>query len=84
MVDGQKAPLMIRKSDGGYGYGTTDMAALSQRIHVRAHLHLALRARHHDPSHSNLNIVFLTGGKTSLANQSSRSCDSTGPIRAVL
>ena len=24
---------MIRKSDGGYGYGTTDMAAIRQRIH---------------------------------------------------
>ncbi|CAL8469338.1 g8879 [Coccomyxa elongata] len=32
-VEGQKTPLMIRKSDGGYGYGTTDMAALYQRIH---------------------------------------------------
>ena len=34
-VEGQKQPLMVRKSDGGFGYGTTDMAALSQRIHVR-------------------------------------------------
>ena len=25
---------MIRKSDGGFGYGTTDMATLKQRIHV--------------------------------------------------
>ena len=33
-VPKEKVPLMIRKSDGGYGYGTTDMAALRQRIHV--------------------------------------------------
>ncbi len=33
-VEGQKTPLMIRKSDGGYGYGTTDMATLYNRIHV--------------------------------------------------
>ena len=26
--------LMIQKSDGGFGYGTTDMAALKQRIQV--------------------------------------------------
>lgn len=26
-----KVPLMIRKSDGGYMYGTTDMAALNHR-----------------------------------------------------
>jgi arginyl-tRNA synthetase len=33
--DGQgegKAPLMIRKSDGGYGYGTTDLAAVRFRV----------------------------------------------------
>ncbi len=34
-VAGSKQPLMVRKSDGGFGYGTTDMAALEQRIHVR-------------------------------------------------
>ena len=34
-VEGNKQPLMVRKSDGGFGYGTTDMAALEQRIHVR-------------------------------------------------
>ena len=28
---GFKAPLMIRKSDGGYGYGTTDLAACKFR-----------------------------------------------------
>lgn len=33
--DGQaegKAPLIIRKSDGGYGYGTTDLAAVRFRV----------------------------------------------------
>ena len=33
-VPKEKQPLMIRKSDGGFGYGTTDMATLKQRIHV--------------------------------------------------
>ena len=28
---GYKAPLMIRKSDGGFGYGTTDLAAVEYR-----------------------------------------------------
>lgn len=36
----EKVPLMVRKSDGGFGYGTTDMAALRQRIHVRPRLSL--------------------------------------------
>ncbi|CAK0784285.1 hypothetical protein CVIRNUC_007489 [Coccomyxa viridis] len=31
-VPKEKVPLMVRKSDGGFGYGTTDMATLRQRI----------------------------------------------------
>ncbi len=31
---GQKQPLMIQKGDGGYGYGTTDMAAITNRVHT--------------------------------------------------
>jgi arginyl-tRNA synthetase len=30
--DGAPLPLILRKSDGGYGYGTTDMAAIRYRI----------------------------------------------------
>jgi arginyl-tRNA synthetase len=30
--DGAPLPLILRKSDGGYGYGTTDMAAIRHRI----------------------------------------------------
>ena len=33
-VPNEKVPLMIQKSDGGFGYGTTDMATLKQRIQV--------------------------------------------------
>lgn len=31
-IEGYKVPLMIQKSDGGYNYDTTDMAALLQRV----------------------------------------------------
>jgi arginyl-tRNA synthetase len=31
-VEGYEAPLIIRKSDGGWGYGTTDMAAIRHRL----------------------------------------------------
>lgn len=31
-VEGHKIPLIVRKSDGGYGYASTDMAALKHRI----------------------------------------------------
>lgn len=30
--DGKPMPLMIQKSDGGFGYDTTDMAAMKQRV----------------------------------------------------
>jgi arginyl-tRNA synthetase len=30
--DGRPLPLILRKSDGGYGYGTTDVAAIRYRI----------------------------------------------------
>jgi len=30
--DGRPLPLILRKSDGGYGYATTDMAAIRHRI----------------------------------------------------
>lgn len=30
--EGQPLPLIVRKSDGGYGYGTTDLAAIRYRV----------------------------------------------------
>ena len=30
--DGNPLPLMVQKSDGGYNYDTTDMAAISHRV----------------------------------------------------
>ncbi|HOA26635.1 MAG TPA: arginine--tRNA ligase [Arachnia sp.] len=33
-VDGFDAPLIVRKSDGGYGYATTDLAAIRRRVSV--------------------------------------------------
>jgi arginyl-tRNA synthetase len=33
-VDKFKVPLMLQKSDGGYGYDSTDMAALKYRLHT--------------------------------------------------
>lgn len=33
-VDGQTIPLTLVKSDGGYTYDTSDMAALQHRLHT--------------------------------------------------
>ncbi len=32
-VEGIEVPLMIMKSDGGFGYGTTDLACIRHRVH---------------------------------------------------
>ena len=32
-TEGYKVPLMLQKSDGGFGYDSTDMAALKHRLH---------------------------------------------------
>jgi arginyl-tRNA synthetase len=34
-VPGQEVPLMVRKGDGGYGYDSTDLAALKYRLQER-------------------------------------------------
>lgn len=33
-VEGQKVPLTLVKSDGGFTYDTSDMAAIKQRLQV--------------------------------------------------
>jgi len=56
--DGRPVPLIIRKSDGGYGYGTTDLATIKYRV----------RELHADrivyvigaPQHLHLQMVFQT------------------------
>lgn len=32
-VDGQTIPLIVQKSDGGFGYASTDMAAIKHRVY---------------------------------------------------
>jgi arginyl-tRNA synthetase len=32
-VEGQQVPLIVQKSDGGFGYASTDMAAIKHRIY---------------------------------------------------
>jgi arginyl-tRNA synthetase len=33
-VDGFNSPMIVRKADGGYGYSTTDLAAIRHRVRV--------------------------------------------------
>ena len=34
-VPGQDVPIMLRKSDGGFGYDSTDLASIKYRLQVR-------------------------------------------------
>ena len=57
---GQAVPLIIRKSDGGYGYATTDLATIRHRVrHSRRPPPLRRRA----PQALHLNMVWDTARK---------------------
>jgi arginyl-tRNA synthetase len=56
--DGAPVPLIIRKSDGGYGYGSTDLAALKHRaqdLHADRIVYVIGA-----PQHLHLRMVFQT------------------------
>ncbi|GGM16143.1 arginine--tRNA ligase [Dactylosporangium sucinum] len=56
--DGGPLPLIVRKSDGGYGYAATDLAALRHRIEdLKATRILYLIGQ---PQHLHLELVFAT------------------------
>ncbi|WP_238008239.1 arginine--tRNA ligase [Dactylosporangium sp. AC04546] len=56
--DGGPLPLIVRKSDGGYGYAATDLAALRHRIEdLKATRILYLIG---EPQHLHLQLVFAT------------------------
>jgi arginyl-tRNA synthetase len=54
--DGQPLPIIVRKSDGGYGYGSTDLAAIRHRTQdLRATRLLYVVGL---PQHQHLEMVF--------------------------
>ena len=56
--EGKPVPLIIRKSDGGYGYGTTDLATIRYRarqLHADRILYVIGA-----PQHLHLQMVFTT------------------------
>ena len=56
--DGAPLPLIIRKSDGGYGYGTTDLATIRYRVEtLQADRILYVIGA---PQHLHLQMVFAT------------------------
>jgi arginyl-tRNA synthetase len=59
--EGKPSPLIIRKSDGGYGYGTTDLAAVRHRVStLRAERLLYVIGA---PQSLHLNMVWDTARK---------------------
>lgn len=56
--EGRPMPLIIRKSDGGYGYGTTDLATIKYRVEeLKADRILYVIGA---PQHLHLQMVFAT------------------------
>ena len=56
--EGGPMPLIIRKSDGGYGYGTTDLATIKYRVEdLKANRILYVIGA---PQHLHLQMVFAT------------------------
>ncbi|WP_322098074.1 arginine--tRNA ligase [Nakamurella alba] len=56
--EGKPVPLIIRKSDGGYGYGTTDLATIkyrAQQLHADRIAYVI-----GSPQHLHLQMVFTT------------------------
>ncbi len=59
--EGKPVPLIIRKSDGGYGYATTDLATIRYRVHdLKAHRVLYVIGA---PQALHLNMVWDTARK---------------------
>ena len=59
--EGKPVPLIIRKSDGGYGYATTDLATIKYRVHdLEAHRVLYVIGA---PQSLHLNMVWDTARK---------------------
>jgi arginyl-tRNA synthetase len=57
--DGEPLPLIVRKQDGGYGYGATDLAALRYRTQVLGATRLLYVVG--TPQAQHLAMVFATG-----------------------
>jgi arginyl-tRNA synthetase len=56
--DGQPLPVIVRKSDGGYGYGATDLAALRYRTQELKATRLLYVVG--SPQHQHLEMVYQT------------------------
>jgi arginyl-tRNA synthetase len=59
--EGKPVPLIVRKSDGGYGYATTDLATIRHRVRdLHADLNLYVIGA---PQHLHLEMVWETARK---------------------
>ncbi|HEX2297198.1 MAG TPA: arginine--tRNA ligase, partial [Pseudonocardiaceae bacterium] len=56
--DGEPLPLIVRKSDGGYGYASTDLAAIRYRLRKLGATRLLYVVG--SPQHQHLEMVFQT------------------------
>ena len=61
-IPGHEVPLTIQKSDGGYTYDTSDLAALKQRLFEEKVSHLCVSLVHELENHGLGEVsIFLHG-----------------------
>lgn len=58
--DGEPLPLIVRKSDGGYGYAATDLAAIRRRIRVEGATRILYVVGL--PQNLHLSMIFAAAG----------------------
>jgi arginyl-tRNA synthetase len=68
--EGEPAPLIVRKQDGGYGYATTDLAALKYRVQTLGARRIIIVVG--SPQNQHLAMVFAVGRMAGWADESVR------------
>ncbi|WFE32627.1 arginine--tRNA ligase [Micromonospora sp. WMMD975] len=68
--DGEPLPLIVRKSDGGYGYPATDLAALRHRTRTLGATRLLYVVG--SPQRRHFEMVFATGAQAGWLNPPAR------------
>lgn len=74
--EGDNLPLMIQKSDGGYNYDTTDMAAIRQRVNEEKATRLIYVTDQGQSTH--FHMIFKAAEKASYLEPSKVRCDHVG------
>ena len=80
--DGEPLPLIVRKSDGGFGYAATDLAALRHRVRTVGADRLLYVVGAPQRTHFRMVFAVCTGSRPTCTTWRWRSPASTRPVRS--